>query len=382
MEEVFGRTPHRVRVSVSSVQPRRPVEELSDTARRAAVWALVVLGIGVFSIAVWRLRVVVALVFLAFVIAAAMRPGVEAMARRRIPRGVGVGIHYLALMCLVAAFVWLVVPRALGQVETALGVSSLPTSAGDLTHAANTSTGVQHEVLVALQKRLRDLPSASKLVRPGVEVGLKAFEVVIGIFFVFASAAYWIFERDRAIGFLCSLVSRPRRKRIRDTWILIDLKLGAFVRGQLLLVGAVAIALSLAFWAIGEPYWILIGAFAGVVEIVPVIGPLAAGALAIGVGMTASTTIAIMAGVAVLAVRLLEDYLVIPRVLGDAVGLTPLVVLISVTSVGILFGGFAVILAIPLAAAASTLIDVVVRNRDPAEETVPTVLFSASDSEP
>ena len=79
--------------------------------------------------------------------------------------------------------------------------------------------------------------------------------------------------------------------------------------------------------------------------------------------------------------RLLEDYLIMPRVLGDAVGLTPLVVLVSVTSVGILFGGFAVILAIPLAAVASTLVDVVVRNKDPADEDVPKVLFSASDSE-
>ena len=72
-----------------------------------------------------------------------------------------------------------------------------------------------------------------------------------------------------------------------------------------------------------------------------------------------------------LGVRLLEDYLVVPRVLGDAVGLTPLVVLVSVTSVGILFGGFAVILAIPVAACASTLIDVIIRNRDPADEKSP-----------
>ena len=70
-----------------------------------------------------------------------------------------------------------------------------------------------------------------------------------------------------------------------------------------------------------------------------------------------------------------------PRVLGDAVGLTPLVVLVSVTSVGILFGGFAVILAIPLAAVISTLVDVIVRNRDPSEEDVPTILFSASEGE-
>ena len=59
----------------------------------------------------------------------------------------GVAIHHLALIGLIAAFVWLAVARALGQVEAALGVSSLPTSPGDLSHAANTSTGVQHEIL-------------------------------------------------------------------------------------------------------------------------------------------------------------------------------------------------------------------------------------------
>jgi predicted PurR-regulated permease PerM len=257
----------------------------------------------------------------------------------------------------------------------------LPTSAGDLSQAAKTSTGVKHEILVAVQDRLRELPSASKLVRPGLEFGLRAFEVVIGIFFVFAIAAYWIFERDRAVNLLCSLMPRPKRKVVRDTWTLIDLKLGAYVRGQLLLIGLVAVVLSLAFWAIGEPYWILIGSFAGIVEIVPVIGPLAAGALAVGAGLTESPRIAIEAGLAVLAMRLLEDYVVMPRVLGDAVGLTPLVVLLSVTSVGILLGGFAVILAIPLAAVASTLVDVIVRNKDPAKEDVPTVLFPASDSE-
>ena len=56
-------------------------------------------------------------------------------------------------------------------------------------------------------------------------------------------------------------------------------------------------------------------------------------------------------------VRVAEDYLVIPRVLGDAVGLTPLVVLVAVTATGLLFGGFAVILAIPLAAVVAPLID-------------------------
>ncbi len=354
---------------------------LGDAARRAAVWGLILLGLVVFAAALWKLRLVVALVFLAFVVAAAMRPGVEALAQRCVPKSVGIAAHYLALFGLFALFVWLVVPRALDQIENALGVTALPTSAEDLQEATRTSTGIKHDLLVALQERLERLPSASSLVEPGLELGLRAFEILIATFFVFASAAYWIFERDRAVDLVCSLLPRPRRKVVRDTWTLIDLKLGAYVRGQLLLIVLVAVVLSLVFWAIGVPYWILIGTFAGIVEIVPVIGPLAAGALAVGVGLTESVEVGVLAGLAVLGLRLLEDYLIMPRVLGDAVGLTPLVVLVAVTSVGLLFGGFAVILAIPLAAVAATLVDVILRNRDPAEEDVPVVLFAAADSE-
>jgi predicted PurR-regulated permease PerM len=76
-----------------------------------------------------------------------------------------------------------------------------------------------------------------------------------------------------------------------------------------------------------------------------------------------------------------EDYLVVPRVLGGAVGLPPLLVLVSVTAVGILFGGFAVILAVPIAAVLVTLLDVIVLDKDPAEEDTPTVLFPAKDLE-
>jgi predicted PurR-regulated permease PerM len=140
--------------------------------------------------------------------------------------------------------------------------------------------------------------------------------------------------------------------------------------------------LSLAFWQIGLPYWLLVGAFAGLVEIIPVIGPLAAGTLAVAVGLTVSWETGLAAGLTVLIVRLLEDYLVIPRVLGDAVGLSPLLVLVAVTGCGILFGGFAVLFAIPIAAVVATLVEVIVLDKNPAHESVPTVVFSAKDAEP
>jgi predicted PurR-regulated permease PerM len=173
-----------------------------------------------------------------------------------------------------------------------------------------------------------------------------------------------------------SLAPHKHRRVIRDTWELIDGKLGAFVRGQLFLIALVATALSLAFWAIGMPFWILVGIFAGIVEIVPVIGPIAAGAIAIAVGFTASWHVALAAGIAVLIVRVLEDYVVIPRVMGHVTGLSPMLVLVGVTAVGLLFGAFYVLLATPLLAVLATLVDVIVRDKDPAEEDVPTLLFA------
>jgi predicted PurR-regulated permease PerM len=350
---------------------------MSETAKRVAIGTLIVIGLIAATLALWKLKLVIALIFLGFILAAAMRPGIDGLARRRIPRGFGLAIHYVAFAVLVGLLLWIAVPRAVDQVQHALGGTSKAQIHREATH----STGIKHELLTALDKRLREVPKASALVHPALEVTLKVFEVLIGIFFVLATAAYWIFERDRAIDFVAALLPRPKRKKLRDTWNLIDLKLGAFVRGEALLVVLVGTLLTFAFWAIGLPYFILIAAFAGLVEIVPVIGPIVAGALAVGVGLTVSWHTGLAAGICVLVVRLLEDYLIVPRVLGDATGTSPLLVLVSVTAVGILFGGFAVILAVPLVAVLVTVIDVVVRDKDPAEEDIPAVLFPAKEAE-
>ncbi len=348
---------------------------MGTTAKRAAVVTLVAGSIVVAAIALWKVRVVIALFFLGIIIAAAMRPGVEWLQKRaRLPRAAGVLVHYAALAGVIALFLWLVVPPAIDQVQQAIGSSGLH-------HAATHSSGIKHEILSGIDKRLRRLPSGSSLFHPAVTVTKTAFEVLVGIFFTFAVAAYWIFERDDLIAVVQSLAPPKQRRVVHDTWILIDQKLGAFVRGELILVVLVAAILCGGFSAIGLPYWILVGSFAGVFELVPVIGPLVAGGLAIGVGLTQSPLKALAAGLIVLAVRLAEDYVVIPRVLGHATGLSPLAVLVSVSAVGILFGGFYVLLAIPVAAVVATLVDVIVRDVDPAAQDVPAVLFAGTKEE-
>jgi predicted PurR-regulated permease PerM len=142
---------------------------MNGTARRAATATLVALAIIVGALALWKIRVVLALLFLGFVVASAMRPSVEWLYRRaRVPRSVGVVIHYLGFLAVVGLFLYLVVPVAITQIDHAIG--NVPTSRSQLHHAAVHSHGIRHEILSTIDKRLRQLPSGTSLLHPAVTV--------------------------------------------------------------------------------------------------------------------------------------------------------------------------------------------------------------------
>src|SRR5205823_6775402 len=207
---------------------------MGQPRRKSLVATTVAVAVVAAAFALWHLRALVALLLLALIVAAAVRPGVEALHRRRVPRALGVAIHYLGLLLVISLLLWLIVPRALDQIRAAVG--TVPTSAEDLRLAARHSTGIKHEILIGLQHRLERVPQGGGLIHPAVTYGRTALTVFVGIFFVFAVAAYWIFEKERAQALVCRLAPNRRRKVICATWDLIDAKLGAFVRGQLLMI--------------------------------------------------------------------------------------------------------------------------------------------------
>src|SRR5919107_1255980 len=189
---------------------------MGETARRALVAALVFVGVVALALALWKVRLLIALLFLAFVVSAAMRPGVESLKRRGVPRAVGVAVHYLAFLGFVALLLWLVVPRAIDQIGAALG-GGVPTSQEELRNATKHTSGIAHSVLERVQNGLEDLPGPGGLLDPALEYTRLGLEIGFGIFFTLAAAAYWIFERDRAIALLATLVPRKRRRLVVDT---------------------------------------------------------------------------------------------------------------------------------------------------------------------
>jgi predicted PurR-regulated permease PerM len=325
---------------------------------RIAKATAAVLAVAATAFGLWEVRSVIILLLLAVTFASAMRPGVEWLRAHRIPQSLAVLLHFLAVGAAIALLIWLAVPPAIHQIGDALrGVQP------------GHPNGVKERMLVLLQQHLRSLPTGTELVHPVATYGHKAGTAIVAVFFTLAATWYCISENEAILKLLSRLAPESKREKTRETYLAIDRRLGAYMRLRFLMVFAVGAVLSAGFYAIGLDYWLLVGAFVGVIEIVPMIGPLIGSLLVLAVGLPQSLHIALLSLLWLVVVREFQSYVVNPHI-GQTVGLSPLVTLVCVSVVGVLFGGLAVVLAVPFTSAVATLIDVLVLGHDPPAEPV------------
>ena len=328
---------------------------------RVAKATAAALAVGAVAFGIWQVRSVLILLLLAVTLAAAIRPGVEWLHEHHVPQSLAIFLHFLVVGAVVGVLIWLAVPPALHQIGHALQENAVIGAGSG--HAA----GVPDRVLGWLQLHLRRLPTGAELIHPVATYGHKAGEAIVAIFFTLAATWYCVTERGAIISLLTSLSPDSKRDAARETYLALDHRLGAYTRLRFALIFAVGAVLALGFWVIGLNYWLLLGSAIGLLEIVPIIGPLIGALLVLAVGLPQSLHIALLSLLWLVAVREFQTYVVNPHV-GKTVGLSPLVTLLTVAIVGLLFGGLAVILAVPITSAVATLIDVLVLGHEPPVE--------------
>lgn len=143
----------------------------------------------------------------------------------------------------------------------------------------------------------------------------------------------------------------------------INLTWQQYIRGELVLFVIMATISSLGLTILGVPGAVFLGLATGALELLPLVGPWSAGALAVAVAYLNGTNqfgwsqVAYAGVVALmyLVIRQAEDYLVVPNVIGRAVRLHPLVVLLAVASGGIIGGLLGLLIAVPMAASAKEI---------------------------
>ena len=126
----------------------------------------------------------------------------------------------------------------------------------------------------------------------------------------------------------------------------------AYIRTQLLMALMVGVIIGLALWGLGVPAAVVLGAVAGMGELIPVVGPFLGFAVAAIVVLITNPTLLPVVALVYLAVQLLQNTLVMPRIQGQTTGLHPLAVMFFLAGLGSVWGFWGVLIAVPFAAAA------------------------------
>ena len=305
----------------------------------------------------YRLREVLFLFFVAIVIGTAIRPAVEWLHRRGVSRSVGIIIIYILLAALFAGFLAMILPLIADQV-TELS-QNLPQYYADFRSLLiNSDNRLLQNIGWRFPSQLSLLgnpdPGTENEVIDQVNQTLFYANIVIrgllSILAVFLLAYYWTQEGNLVLRSTLRVFPQQRRKNMREFIQLAEDKIGGYVRGQGLLCVVIGVAAFIAYLLIGLPYILVLAIFAGVMEMVPIFGPALGAIPAFLVALTVDPGKALWVVVATVIIQLLENAVLVPRIMKSSMGVNPILVLLSLIAFGSVFGFAGALLALPLAA--------------------------------
>ncbi len=329
---------------------------------------LVALALAASAYGLWALRAVLTPLLLAFAMAYLLNPVVTRLERWRVPRAAGVLLTVLGFLILVTAFFLLVIPAVVRELVTA--AQALPAQLQALLQRLEPwleRAGVRlpHDTGEVIQWLRGHAGASSALLLPAGGVlgsiagsAFGALGAAVGALVVPILAIYLLSDFDRLLAGAGQLI--PPRYRAHTTAVFreIDAILMQFLRGQLTVMGILAVLYAGAYSALRVPLAVPIGLVAGLVNFIPYVG--GAFALVAGLGM------ALLSGggweqllgvlIAYSIIQTLEGFVITPRIVGQSVGIAEVWVLIALYVGGELFGFLGVLLALPGAAVLKILI--------------------------
>jgi len=356
-----------------------PHPQLDRWTFRRVVWAtLVLICIAISFWLLYRFSYIVFILFIAIVMGTVMRPVVTWLHRRGIPRVAGVIFVYLLLLALLISFVVVLFPLVIEQGTTI--ASEVP---GYYQNLREWMVNYPNQWMVRLSEFLpATLPGLEPLEQTGEQVLASAIQALgyvatsVKFILIFAAiiilAFHWTLDGPRTIQSLLLLVPRDQRESISELISAMETKLGFYLAGQAALCLVIGTMALVAYLLIGLPNALVLALIAGVMEAVPMIGPLL-GAIPAGVvALSISPSKLVWVIVATIVIQQAENSLLIPRIMRKAVGVNPFVSLLAIFAFSSLFGIAGALMAIPIAAILQLLINRFIFHPGTMEMDVPT----------
>ncbi len=218
-----------------------------------------------------------------------------------------------------------------------------------------------------VQRLPQELTDVSQYFAPAAGVAFRFLGGVATVTTILFMAFYMLVEGPTLRAGFLGLFARRDRAKAAEIIDQIGAKFGGWVRGQLLLGLIIGIAAGVGMAAIGMPYPYLLGIIAGVLEMVPMLGPTLGSIPAIFVALFQPSWKLIFTIVWYLIIQQTEGNFIVPRVMRSAVGLSPLLTILALFIGGTLVGIAGALLAIPVAAALQVIVGEIARRFRPAD---------------
>jgi predicted PurR-regulated permease PerM len=207
-----------------------------------------------------------------------------------------------------------------------------------------------------LQQQLTDAVNGSTVLEHLVSAVTLIFDEVTKLVLVAVLTVFFLADMPQIRANLYRLVPGARRPRAILIGDQIFAKVGAYVLGNVVISVIAAVGTFLWLEAFGVPYPLLLAIFVAVFDLVPVVGSTVAGVVVAAVALTVSIPVSVATVAFFVAYRLIEDYLLVPRIIGRAVQVPAVLTVVAVLLGGAVLGIIGALVAIPIAAALQLLV--------------------------
>ncbi len=316
---------------------------IKQMTRRIDVSYKTIIFVTVFLLAlwiIWHILDLLLLLFVAVIFMSALSPVVNFLTNLKIPKALGIFFIYILIIGVMG--VGLTISFTPLVEETTKLITILPSVLADFLKVGNVDPGIIQQEFTNLSRNL-------------LQVSKTLFDNLLTVILLLVLTFYLLLERESLEKRIATLFL-DKEERINKLLYEIEGKLGAWLRGQLLLSLIIGLLVYIGLLLLQIPYALPLAILAGVLEVVPVIGPIISAIPGILLGLSISPFLA--GGVAAMyfVVQQLENHLVVPQVMSKAVGLNPLVVILAIAVGGRLLGIGGALLAVPIVVVVQVII--------------------------
>lgn len=316
--------------------------------RQITITPKTVVNIILIGLAFWTLfliKDILVMLFISLILMAAMGPYVDWLENKKIPRGIGVLIVNLILWgCLSVVFAS-IIPDLISQ--TTKLIRLLPSAVSQIEILRSYEDQITDQLLI----RLGAVPEYLLKFSVGI------FGNILDVFTTVVLTVYLLLERKNLHKYMIHFVGHDKVNKTIKTIDEIESRLGGWVRGELALMFTVGLATYIGLSVLGVEIALPLAVIAGLLELIPNIGPTISAIPAILIAAGTSMPLAILTAILYLAIQQLENHFLVPKIMQKAAGVNPLISILALMIGFRIYGPMGAVLSIPVLISIQTIKD-------------------------